>query len=238
VKAAAGTSDSRPVLLTGANGLLISSVATRLQEFFPLLLHVHRRRDRLEAAGLDHHPVVEADLSSEHGVATLAAAAERVAPLGGIVLGASAFQKTHPVTAQPHEIRNVLALELVAHLELIHRLHSSVHHGGRIVLFSDAGIPRGWPSYDGYLAAKAGLEAATRSLARALGPRIIIFCVSPGLSRGAATPPQGTTLEHVALGRAADPEEIATFVVRAWDLPPAVTHGHVLHVDGGWSCST
>lgn len=237
MKPTAGLTENRPVLLTGANGLLVSAVASRLQRFSPLLLHVHRRKDRLEAAGLQGHPVVKTDLSSEHGVATVAAAAERVAPLGGMVLGASSFQKTHPGTARPRQVRDVLSLELAAHLELIHRLHGSVHDGGRIVLFSDAGIPRGWPSYDAYLAAKAGLEAATRSLARALGPRLIIFCVSPGLSRGAASPPQGTTLEHVVLGRAADPGEIATFVVRAWHLPPAVTHGHVLHVDGGWSCS-
>ncbi len=234
MKPVAALADKPPVLLTGANGLLISALATRLQRFSPLLLQVHRRRNRLGTAGLEGHPVVEADLSSGHGVVTVAEAARRAAPLGGLVLGASAFEKTHPVADQPQQVRDVLALELAAHLELIHRLHASVQDGGRIVLFSDAGIPRGWPSYDAYLAAKAGVETATRSLARALGPRIVVFCIAPGLTRGAASPPQGTTLEDVALGRAADPGEIATFVIRAWNLPSAVTHGQVLHVDGGW----
>ncbi len=238
MKPAPGVSDNRPVLLTGANGLLISAIGQQLQELSPLLLHVHRRRDRLVNSDLAGHPVVNADLSSEQGVATVIEAAQRLAPLGGIVLGASAFQKTHPAAPELHRIRDVLALELEAQLELIHNLHALVQDGGRIVLFSDAGIGRGWPSYDAYLAAKAGLEAAARSLANALGPRLIIFCVSPGLSRGAATPPQGTLLEHVPLGRAADPGEVATFVLRAWTLPPTVTHGQVLHVDGGWSCST
>ena len=92
----------------------------------------------------------------------------------------------------------------------------------------------GWPSYDAYLAAKCGLECALRALARALGPRLLVFGVAPGLVLGAAPAPPGVSEEQVSLRRAARPGEVAEAILRAWDLPAPVIHGQVLRIDGGW----
>ncbi len=221
-----------PVLVTGANGVLTSGVAARLARRHGLILHRHRNTDRLRAAGLERWPVVAADLASREGLERLTAAARRAAPLAGLVLGASAFHRTPP--DESASLSPVLRLELQAHLELVHRLHHLVLPGGRILLFSDAGTRMGWPTYDAYLAAKCGLECALRSLARALGPRLVVFGVAPGLVEGGAPAPPQVSERHVSLGRPARPPEVVEAILRAWDLPPAVTHGQVLHIDGGW----
>ncbi len=221
-----------PVLVTGANGVLTSAVAGRLAARYPLLLHHHRREDRLRTAGLWEWPRVVADLASAEDVERLAGAARSRAPLAGMVLGASAFQRT--TLGEGGSIGRVLQLELGAHLELVHRLHDVILDGGRILLFSDAGARLGWPSYDVYLAAKCGLECALRSLARVLGPRLVLFGVAPGLVEGSAPAPAHVSESQVCLGRAARPSEVAEAILRAWDLPAGVIHGQVLRIDGGW----
>lgn len=222
-----------PWLVTGANGLLTSAVARRLEERGEqLILHVHRGRDRV--AGLvQRYPVRAADLASPHGARDIAAWALSHAPLGGLVLGASAFVKTPLSTIDPPEIERQLRIEIGSHLEIIARLGPSIADGGVIILFSDVGVRLGWPSYPVYLAAKGALEAASRSLARSLGPRVVVTCVAPGSLEGAPSPPEGTLAGRTALGRAGTPEEVADAVIRWIGLPAGVIHGACLLVDGG-----
>ena len=88
-----------------------------------------------------------------------------------------------------------------------------------------------------YAAAKGGLVAAARSLARELGPRgITVNCVSPGLvdtpmSAGAFEPAQVERM--IPLQRMGKPEEIAAVVAfLASDAAGYIT-GQVLPVNGG-----
>ncbi len=218
-------------LVTGANGLLSSAIATRLDaETLPLLLHIHRRSDRL-ASLRERHPTLEADLATTAGRDRLIETASRLAPLGGLVLAASDFRAT-PRSGDP-EVSAILRLDLEAPLDLALRLAPHLGPGGRIVLFSDTGTTLGWPSFPVYLAAKGGLEAATRSLARRLGPRLVVLCAAPGALEGAPAPPDPVVLHLTPLARLGTPAETAEAILRFAALPPSVCHGACLPIDGG-----
>jgi NAD(P)-dependent dehydrogenase (short-subunit alcohol dehydrogenase family) len=51
---------------------------------------------------------------------------------------------------------------------------------GRIVIISSLGGLQAWPDYIHYCASKAGVISLTRSLAKALAPRIQVNSVAPG----------------------------------------------------------
>ncbi len=226
-----GRLSRRPWVLTGANGLLISSIAHLLaRNGYPLLLHLHRRSDRLGDL-LELHPGLKADLGSVEGRHLLVSQAVRLAPLGGLILGASRFQATP--SGETPATGAILALDLEAPVELALLLAPHMAPGGRIVLFSDAGTSLGWPSYPTYLAAKGGIEAATRSLARRLGPDLVVLSVAPGALEGAPPPPDPIIEHRTALGRLGTVAETAEAILRFAALPPTVCHGQTLLVDGG-----
>ncbi|MEI7294584.1 SDR family oxidoreductase [Paraburkholderia tropica] len=88
-----------------------------------------------------------------------------------------------------------------------------------------------------YCASKAALDNLTKSLARALAPRIRVVSVSPGLVdtefvKSMDTAWRDEQAARTPLGRLSDPQEIAQAVlVAARDL--RFTTGCVLPVDGG-----
>ncbi|MBW3603146.1 MAG: enoyl-ACP reductase FabI [Actinobacteria bacterium] len=112
--------------------------------------------------------------------------------------------------------------------------------GSVVALDFDATVA--WPSYDWMGVAKAGLESASRYLAKELGPRgIRVNLVAAGPIRTmAATHIEGfDTFEEVWGERAplgwdvTDPEPIARTVCALFsDWLPA-TSGEIVHVDGG-----
>jgi acetoacetyl-CoA reductase/3-oxoacyl-[acyl-carrier protein] reductase len=110
---------------------------------------------------------------------------------------------------------------------------------GSIVLISSINGERGKFGQSNYAAAKAGLIGLARSAARELGPSgVRVNVLAPGFVRTAMT--AGLANEHVerareetALGRIADPEDVARVALfLASDLARHVT-GQVLRVDGG-----
>src|SRR4029077_6805187 len=88
--------------------------------------------------------------------------------------------------------------------------------GERIVNVSSRGVFRGEPEAPAYAASKAGLNALSQSLAKALGPKgVYVFVVPPG---GVSTE-RVVDLVHAKpvlaaqpLGRVATPDEVAQVV--------------------------
>ncbi len=223
------------MLVTGANGLLTSAVACELAILgAPLLLHVHRDTSRLDSTSdLARFDRVAADLSRTEGRRRILREAVIRAPLGALVLGASRFSRT-PVDHLDHAtIRDVLRLELEAHLDIVAGLARHLAAGSRVVLFTDTATTMGWADYPVYLAAKGGLEAAVRSLARALGPHVTVLGVAPGSLEGTPPPPDGDPRTTTALGRRGTAAEVAAATVGLMRLPQAVTQGTTFPVDGG-----
>ena len=134
------------------------------------------------------------------------------------------------------------AINLQAPADLCRRAvgHFRDHGGGRIVnVASRAGHRGDSPAHWHYAAAKAGLIAMTKSIARAYARQdILAFAVAPGFvmtgmaedylsSRGG-----DKLLADIPLGRVATPAEVAeTIRWLALDAPPSLT-GATLDVNG------
>ena len=110
---------------------------------------------------------------------------------------------------------------------------------GRIVNVSSRGAFRGEPDAPPYGASKAGLNALSQSLAKALAPRAIyVYCVAPGwvateMAESHLSGPDGPAiLEQHPLGRVNRADEVAAAIVYcALDAPAAMTGG-VIDVNG------
>lgn len=110
---------------------------------------------------------------------------------------------------------------------------------GRIVNISSRGAFRGEPRAPAYGASKAGLNALSQSLAKALAPRAIyVFCIAPGwvetemATNHLAGPDGPEILAQHPLGRVNRTDEVAHAAVYcALDAPAAMTGG-VIDVNG------
>lgn len=111
--------------------------------------------------------------------------------------------------------------------------------GGRIVTIASINGLRGKFGQANYSASKAGVIGLTRTLARELGPSgVTVNCVAPGMVRSEMTdnlPPHvlEKSITESAVGRIAEPEDVAHAV--AFFCSPRARHvtGQVLAVDGG-----
>ena len=99
-----------------------------------------------------------------------------------------------------------------------------------------------------FVAAKAGVVNLTRAMALELGPHgILVNGVAPGSTLtegtrqlfygkdGSFSAQVQRMLDHVPLGRPAEPAEIAVAVLFLADPENSYMNGHMLTVDGGWT---
>lgn len=188
---------------------------------------------------------ITADVSSR---SSFEAAADEVArTLGGIdvIVNNAMWIRYRPTVDVPQdEMDRMIGVGLKAVIWSAQiAAQTMVGRGGAIVNLASPAAELGVPQAAVYSAVKGGVAALTRSLAVELGPMgIRVNAVSPG-----ATPTPGAmeivaTREHkqarqdrTALGRLAEPADIAEGVAfLASDRARYVT-GHVLRVDGGIS---
>ena len=105
---------------------------------------------------------------------------------------------------------------------------------GSIVNIADIGGIRPWANYTMYCASKAGLIAATKSMAKELAPAISVNAIAPGVitwPTEAEKEEYDRQVRMIPAGRVGTVEEIAKAVV--FLLKNNYITGQVLNVDGG-----
>ena len=242
----------RTALVTGAGTGIGAATAAALATTCDRLILVGRRRDKLDAVAAqlvqDHDDVTAdvrtcdltdpaavqalADALSADGTAldVLVANAGSVQPPLGDTLEtlADAWMTTY----RGNTLSAVLTVEAL--LPLVTR------PGGRIVIVGSAGVRRGTGS-PAYLAAKAALEGWIVTLMRRVAPDgITANVVAPGytddteLVAGRITPERrARLLTGIAVGRPAQPSEIAHAIASLAAPEAGFVTGQVVTVDGG-----
>ena len=245
--------------MTGASRGIGSVIALQLaQRGVRVALH-YRNNRKAAAASLENlpgtgHASFDADLSDPKEASLLW---ERVSDSLGaidILINNAALYVFHPPLKTAYgdwqsAWQLTLATNLVAPASLsllaaqsmaARRLAEVSDFGrGRIVNISSRGAFRGEPDAPAYAASKAGLNALSQSMARALAPAAVyLYCVAPGwveteMATSHLEGPDGPAiLSQHPLGRVNRSDEVANAAVYcALDAPPAMT-GCVIDVNG------
>lgn len=244
-------------LVTGASRGIGRAVAHALAaRGCQIAVHCHRDEQGAEATraslgGAGHHITV-ADLADDAGIARLWADVTRAFGTIDIVVNNAGIYDYHPpLTTSYAEWRDAwdrtLRTNLIGPANLCHfAANAMASRGdrpgvprGRIVNISSRGAFRGEPMAPAYGASKAGLNALSQSLAKALAPAgVHVFCVAPGWVETDMAAPhihgprRAEILEQMPLGRVATPAEVAQVVAFcALDAPASMT-GSIVDVNG------
>jgi NAD(P)-dependent dehydrogenase (short-subunit alcohol dehydrogenase family) len=227
-----GAAASRALAEAGARVLLVGRSAATLKEV---------------ADGLPNGPVViTADLTRPDAHRVIVDRAEETA--GGIDIlvnnagGGGATGPAHGLAVADADLSWALYLRAPILLSGLAAEQMAARGGGSIVNISSGLGQLGMPGVSLYSALRAGIEAATRSLAAEWGHGgVRVNAVSPGATRtslGSWITGNETVarryLEKVPLGRLGEPEDIAAAVLFLSSPRSAYVTGQTLAVDGGW----
>ncbi|MEE8210634.1 MAG: SDR family oxidoreductase [Acidiferrobacterales bacterium] len=220
------------VIVTGASGGIGRSIAEQFaQEGACVAVHYHREeakaRETLRLLSGDGHLLVQANVIEPDAAHTLV---DRVVKdMGGvdILVNNAGIYKEHPLPQTSYgewqdtwlqTLRvNLLGPAWLSFCVVAHMLESG---GGRIVNVSSRGAFRGEPDAPAYGASKAGLNAMSQSMAKALAAHnIFVYAVAPGfvetdMATSLLAGPRGDEIRNQSpLGRVARPEEVARTVL-------------------------
>jgi NAD(P)-dependent dehydrogenase (short-subunit alcohol dehydrogenase family) len=237
----------RTALVTGASRGIGAAIAVALDAAGARVALAARDEKALGevAAGLTNGPVVlPVDLASAAAGGDLARRAIEALGTVDILVNNAALAARAPTIELDAELIDLLyAVNVRAPLLLIAAVIPGMESAGRgsIINLSSVSAVVGTPRRAAYAASKGALDAATRSLARELGPAgIRVNAVAPGVvdtalwAKNKELPGVIEGVEaQTPLGRWAQPDDIADAVVfLASDAARFIT-GEILCVDGG-----
>ena len=232
----------RRALVTGGSGAIGAAICRALaRDGFEVIVHANTR---LEAA-----QTVAREIGSQHAiafdVADREAARAALAPLVEhaaiqvVVNNAGVHDDAAFPAMRPEQWQRVIDVSLNGFFNVTQPLVMPMvrTRWGRIVSVTSIAAEIGNRGQTNYAAAKGALHAASRSLARELGPRgITVNCVSPGLidtPMSAAAFDAALVERMIPLGRMGRPEDVALAVAfLASDAAGYIT-GQVVPVNGG-----
>ena len=202
--------------------------------------------ETIESLEGEGHFAIKADISRSNAVEKLTEAVigefERI----DVVVNNAGIYLPHPILDSDYQAwqeawKNTLDLNLVgvANMCFWAAQHMKETGGGHIINVSSRGAFRGEPDHPAYGASKAGLNAMSQSLAKALGPhKIYVSVVAPGfvatdMTQTILEGPDGEQIRNQSpLQRVATPEEVAHGIVFLAEQSSAVMTGAILDING------
>ena len=239
------------VLVTGASRGIGRDIARMFAERGGrIAVHYNRNQnaaqetfDTLTGSG---HIIVRADVADP--VAVQKMVEQVISEMGGldIVVNNAGIAEDHPITEVSYDEwqlrwQRTLQTNLVGAANVMYCAvqHMIPNGGGRIVNVSSRGAFRGEPTNPAYGASKAGMNAMSQSLAKALAPHnIFIMCVAPGwvetemAAKELAGPDGDAVRNQSPLGRVAKPEEVAYTVLFLASEGAEFSTGTIVDVNG------
>lgn len=192
------------------------------------------------------HLALKADLADPEATRRMVELVVREFGRIDILINNAGIYRAHPLPETSYEEwldawRQTLDTNLVGAANLCYLVgrHMIEQRSGRIVNITSRGAFRGEPDYPAYAASKAGLNALSQSLARALGPfGIGVNALAPGFVETDMTADllAGKSGEAIRaqspLNRVAQPEEVAAAVLFLASAEAGFTTGAILDLNG------
>jgi NAD(P)-dependent dehydrogenase (short-subunit alcohol dehydrogenase family) len=235
------------VLVTGASGGIGAAISRALAaRGAAVTLHYHgahkAAEETLRSLEGGGHSLAQADLSDAASVERLWREVSASRRMDAVVNNAGVFPDHPPLGTEYADWiaawERTLAINLKgpAHLSYCAARTMAAQGHGRIVNVSSRAAFRGEPAAPAYAASKAGLNALSQSLAKALAPRgVYVFVVAPGwvaTPRVARAVQDPAVLADQPLGRVAAADEVAQVVAYCVLDAPASMTGAIVDVNG------
>ena len=239
---------NKTVFITGAAKRIGKAIALTFKDLgWNIIIHYNSsKKDADELANKinkdnpDTARTVQGDLDKEADITKILNDIDDIFPsLDLLVNNASTFYPTPIEEISDDHWEKLIGSNLKGPLFLIQGLKDKLKaSNGSIINITDTNLSKGVPNYSIYSAAKAGLEAITKGLARELAPEIKVNAIAPGAM---LEPPDVTwtedqknkVIESIPLNRMGSEQDIAE-AVKFLAHSEYIT-GQIIKVDGGKS---
>ena len=239
---------NKTIFITGAAKRIGKSIALTFKDLIWNII-IHYNSSKKDAEQLaneinkdnpDSAQIVQGNLDKEEDIKKILNDIDGIFPsLDLLVNNASTFYPTPIEEISENHWEKLIGSNLKGPLFLIQGLKDRLKaSNGSIINITDTNLSKGVPNYSIYSAAKAGLEAITKGLARELAPEIKVNAIAPGAM---LEPPDVTwtedqkdkIIESIPLNRMGSEQDIAE-AVKFLAHSEYIT-GQIIKVDGGRS---
>ena len=239
---------NKTIFITGAAKRIGKAIALTFNDLgWNIIIHYNSSKkdadelaDKINKDNPDRAITVQGDLDKEADIKKILNDINNMFPtLDLLVNNASTFYPTPIEEISDHHWKKLIGSNLKGPLFLIQGLKDKLKaSNGSIINITDTNLSKGVPNFSIYSAAKAGLEAITKGLARELAPEIKVNAIAPGAM---LEPPDVTwtedqrnkVIESIPLNRMGSEQDIAE-AVKFLAHSEYIT-GQIIKVDGGRS---
>ena len=239
---------NKTIFITGAAKRIGKEIALNFKELgWNIIIHYNSsKKDADDLAGQinkdnpNSAKTVQGNLDVKEDVQEILREVSEMFPsIDVLVNNASTFYPTPIDEISEDHWERLIGSNLKGPLFLIQGLKEQLKSSkGSIINITDTNLSKGVPNFSIYSAAKAGLEAITKGLARELAPDIKVNAIAPGAM---LEPPDVTwteeqknkVIENIPLNRMGSEKDIAdavSFLARSEYIT-----GQIIKVDGGRS---